>query len=87
MAVAWTLHKSCHLTFGNEKLTVPVYHKPLLKILGDRDLADINNLWILNLKQKTLRWRLGVEHVPGKDHHLADAMSHFLVEKPIGEKS
>ena len=39
---------------------------------------------ILNLKQKTLRWRFGVDHLPGKDHHMADAMSRFPVEKPEG---
>ena len=43
-------------------------HKPLLKILGNRELADIENPRILNLKQKTLRWRFDMEHVPGKDH-------------------
>ena len=62
-------------------------HKPLLKILGDRELADIDNPRMLNLKQKTLRWRFGVEHAPGKDHHVADAMSRFPVEKPEGDKS
>ena len=41
---------------------------------------------ILNLKKKTLRWRLGMDHVPGKDHHVADAMSRFPVEKPEGNK-
>ena len=62
-------------------------HKTLLKILGDRELADIKNPGTFNLKQKTLRWRFGVEHVPGKDHHVVDAMSRFPVEKPEGDKS
>ena len=50
-------------------------HKPLLKILCNRELADIENPIILNQKQKTLHWRFGEEYVPGKDHHMADAMS------------
>ena len=54
-------------------------HKPHLKILGDRELANIENPRILHLKQKTLCWRFGVKHVPGKDHHMADAMSGFPV--------
>ena len=87
MAVAWALHKTRHFTLGNEKLTVLVDHKALLKILGDRELANIENPRILNLKQKTLRWRFGMEHVPGKDHHVEDAMSRFPVEKPKGEES
>ena len=36
--------------FDNDKLIVLVDHKPLLKILGDRELADIENPRILNLK-------------------------------------
>ena len=28
-----------------------------------------------------------MEHVPGKDHHMADAMSQFPVETPKGGKS
>ena len=70
LAVAWALHKTRHFTLGNKKLTVAVDHKPLLKILGDRELADIDNPRILNFRQKTLRWRLEVVHVPGKDHHV-----------------
>ena len=68
-------------TSGNDKLIVLVDHNPVLKILGDRELADIENPRILNLKQKTHRWRFSVEHVPGKDHHVADAVSRFPTEK------
>ena len=54
LAVAWALGKSRHFTLGNDKLIVLVDHKPLLKILGDRELVDIKNPRILNLKQKKL---------------------------------
>ena len=50
-AVAWALHKTRHFTMGNKKLTVLVDHKPLLKILGNRELVDIENPKILNFKQ------------------------------------
>ena len=39
--MARALHKTRHFTLGNKKLTVLMDHKPLLKILGDRELADI----------------------------------------------
>ena len=51
------------------------------------ELVDIKNPRILNLKQKTLRWRFTMEHMPGKDHHVADAMSRFPMEKPKGDES
>ena len=63
LAVAWAIGKSRHFTLGNDKLIVLVDHKPLLKILGHRELADIENPRILNLKQKTLRWIFSVIHV------------------------
>ena len=75
--MAWALGKSQHFTLGNNKLIVLVDHKPLLKILGDRELANIKHPRILSLKQKMLRWRFSMEHVPGKDHHIADAESRF----------
>ena len=54
LAMAWALHKTQHFVLGNKKLTVLVDHKPLLMMLGDRELVDIESPMILNLKQKTL---------------------------------
>ena len=34
-----------------------------------------------------LWWRFSVEHVSGKDHYVADAMSRFPTEKPEGDES
>ena len=87
LALAWALVKSWRFTLDNDKLIVLVDHKPLLKILGDRELGDIENPRTLSLKQKTLPWRFSLEHVPGKEHHIADAMSRYRTEKPEGEKS
>ena len=41
LGMAWALQKTHHFIMGNEKLTVCVHHKPLLKILGDRELGEI----------------------------------------------
>ena len=81
------LHKTRHFTLGNKKLNVPLDHKPLLKFLGDRELGDIENPMILNLKEKTLCWRFSMEQVPGKDHHVANAMSWFPEKEPVIDDS
>ena len=73
MAVAWVLEKTRHFTSGDEGLLVAVNHKPLFKILGDRELGDINNTRILNFKEKTLRWTFKVVYVPGPEHTVPDA--------------
>ena len=75
LAVAWSLAVTRHYTLGNPKLIVATDHKPLLKILGDRRIEDIDNPRLLNLKEKTLNWRFKVIHVPGKIHVGPDTLS------------
>ena len=41
-------------------------HKTLVRVLGDRSLGDIDNPRLYNLKEKTLRFRFKVVHVPGR---------------------
>ena len=60
---------------GNPKLLVATDHKPLVKILGDRKLEDIDNPRLLKLKEKTLRWHFQIQHVPGKIHVGPDTIS------------
>ena len=60
---------------GCDRLIVSTDHKPLLGILGDRELGNISNPRLLNLKQKTLAFRFKVQYSPGKWHRGADAMS------------
>ena len=52
-------------------------HKPLLKILSDRFLEDIPNARLRNLKEKTLRYRFKIVHIPGIKHLAADATSRY----------
>ena len=80
LSAAWALHKTRHFTLGCRTLVLAVDHKPLLKILGDRELGEIDNPRILNFKEKTLRWNFKVVHVPGVLHKIADATS----RSPVG---
>ena len=75
LAVAWSLEATRHYTLGNSKLIVATDHKPLLKILGDRKLEEIDNPRLLKLKEKTLRWQFDIIHVPGKTHIGPDTLS------------
>ena len=53
--MAWALSKAKYCVLGCENLVVAVDHKPLLGILGDKQLEDIDNTRLENLKEKTLR--------------------------------
>ena len=75
LAVAWSLEATRHYTLGNSKLLIATDHKPLLKILGDRKLEEIDNPRLLKLKEKTLRWKFDIIHVAGKTHVGPDTLS------------
>ena len=80
LAVADALDKARYFVLGCENLIVAVDHKPLLKLLADRALDDIPNSRLRNLKEKTLRYRFRIIHVPGMKNKAADAMS----RRPVG---
>ena len=71
----WALENTKHYTLGNPKLIVATDHKPLVKILGDRKLENIDNPRLLKLKEKTLRWQFRIQHVPGKINVGPDTLS------------
>ena len=77
LAVAWSLKKAKYFVLGCENLVVAVDHKPLLGVLGDKDLEDIENTRLANLKEKTFRYRFSMVHVPGVKNKVADASSRY----------
>ena len=82
LAVADALDKARYFVLGCEKLTIAVDHKPLLKVLSDRALEDIGNPRLRNLKEKTLRYRFKIIHIPGVKHKAADGVSRHPVSQP-----
>jgi hypothetical protein len=81
LGVAWALEKSKHFTLGCPQLLIAVDHLPLLKVLGDRHLEDIPNPRLLNLKEKTLRYKFSLVHVPGSKNKSPDAASRYPTGK------
>ena len=62
------LEKTRHFVIGCPDLTIAVDHKPLLKVFGNRSLEAIPNPRLRNLKEKTLKYRFRIAHVPGIRH-------------------
>ena len=83
LAVADALDKARYFVLGCQDLIIAVDHKPLLKIFGDRSLEDISNSRLRNLKEKPLRYRFRVTHVPGMRNKAADAMSRRPTGRPV----
>ena len=69
------LHKAKHFILGCDKLIVAVVHKPLLGLLNDKSLADIDNPRLLMLKEKTLWFNFQVVWVPRRVNSGPDCMS------------
>ena len=79
LAAAWAMDKCKYFLIGCESFVLAVDHKPLLGILSDRSLEEIENPRLVRLKEKTLRYNFKVVHVPGKLHKTADATSRGAV--------
>ena len=75
LGVAWSLEQTRYFTMGCDDLIVVVDHKPLVKIMGDRRLDEIDNPQLFRLKQRTLRWRFTIQYQPGIHNYFADAVS------------
>ena len=75
LGVAWALEQTRFFTMGCNDLIVVVDHAPLVKLLGDRRLDEIDNPRLFRLKQRTLMWRFQIEYQPGKMNNVADAVS------------
>ena len=75
LAVADALDKARFFVLGCTNLIIAVDHKPLLKIFGERSLDEISNARLRNLKEKTLRYKFDMIHIPGVRHKAADAFS------------
>ena len=82
LAVVDALDKARRFTLGCTDLIVAVDHKPLVKLFGDRCLDAIPNSRLRNLKERSLRYRFRVTHIPGLRHAAEDAVSRKPVGKP-----
>ena len=77
LAVAEALQRCRHFVLGCTDLYIAVDHKPLVKIFGDRALADISNARIRNLKEKTLPFSFKMVYIPGVRNKTSDALSRY----------
>ena len=86
LGVADALDKARFFVLGCSDLIVAVDHKPLLKILGNRTLDDITNTRLINLKEKTFRYRFRMVHISGIHKKAADAISRHPTSDTNPEK-
>ena len=76
----WT--KLDTLFLGCTDLVVAVYNKPLIGLFKNRSLDNILNNRLRNFKERTLRYRFTMQHVPGLKNRAPDALSRHLTGDP-----
>ena len=75
--MCWALEKAKHFVLGCPNLIVAVDHKPLLGLLGDKSLGDIENPRLRRFKERSLMYNFKMIHVPGALNKVADTASRF----------
>ena len=85
LAVAWALEDTKFFTLGCSNLHIQTDHRPLVKLLGDKTLDEIDNRRLINLKEKTMAWNFEIHHVPGRLIPAPDATSRSPHDRSIDE--
>ena len=86
LAVAYALHQTRYYILGCPNLIVTTDHKPLSRILNDRDLHEITNRRLLNLKEKTLPYNFSIWHISGAKNKGPDAVSRYPTTNEPAQK-
>ena len=82
LAVAWSLKKAKMFLLGCPGFVIQTDHKPLVPILGDKALSNIENPRLVRLKEKTLPYSFKIRHLSGDEMFAADALSRYPVGTP-----
>ena len=77
LEVAWALKKCKMFLLGHPCFTIFTDHRPLLKILGEKELRNINNPCLFRMKERTLMYRFTIIHIPGKKNTAANTLSRY----------
>ena len=75
--MAYALEATRMFTLGNPNLTLGTDHKPLVSIMGPKNLEDIKNPRVRAMKDKTLMYKFDIMHVPGPKNKGPDATSRY----------
>ena len=82
LAAAWGTVKCRHYLLGMPSWTLAVDHKPLVPIMGTKDLDMIPNPRIMNQRVKILPYNYTAVYIPGKQNVVPDALSRGYLAEP-----
>ncbi|XP_059085528.1 uncharacterized protein K02A2.6-like [Tigriopus californicus] len=76
LAVQWAVQR-CRLYLLGIQFTVITDHKPLFGIFKGSNLGSMDNPRLQRIMMKLAAYTFDVQWIPGKKHHVADALSRF----------
>lgn len=78
LAIPWCLRKARLFLLGCPNLLIITDHRPLVKLLRDKELKDVVNPRLFAVKEKTLQYRFQINYLPRKHNSAADFLSRYL---------
>lgn len=73
LAILFSCQKFHSYIYGR-KVNVCTDHQPLVSIMN-KDISDIHSTRLQRIKLKLMKYNLNVSYLPGKEMHIADALS------------
>ena len=83
LVVAWALEDSKFFTIGCRDLHIQTDHRLLVRLLGDKELDEIDNRRLVSFKERTFPWKFEIHWIEGKKIPAADALSRHPVAGAI----
>ena len=75
LGVAWALEDSKYFSLGCNDLHVTTDHRPLVSLLGSKDLSEIDNRRLVSFKERTFPWAFQIHYVEGAQNAGPDFIS------------
>ena len=85
LAISWAAHKCRLFLEGLPQFEIITDHRPLVPILNDYSLDQIENPRLQRLRMKLDRYNYNCTWIRGKDHLAADALSRAPVQHATSE--
>ena len=81
-AICWAVRKNHLYLAGLKDFDIITDHRPLIPILNQKSLVQIDNPRLLRLREKFTPYHFIAVWKPGKTHCIADALSRAPVDNP-----
>ena len=84
-AICWAVRKNHIFLAGLKEFEIVCDHRPLIPLLNQKSLAQVENPRLLRLREKLVPYHFKAVWKSGKTHCIADALSRAPVDNPTAE--